>query len=42
VKTKNRTSTIDWDGEVIEGAPGGEGNDTIVGNDAGNDLSYGG
>lgn len=39
VKTKSRTSTIDWNGEVIEDATGGEGNDTIVGNDADNDLS---
>jgi Ca2+-binding RTX toxin-like protein len=38
VKNANRTGTIDWDGEVIENATGGEGNDTIIGNDAANVL----
>lgn len=41
VRNENRTGTIDWDGEVIENAYGGDGNDTIIGNDADNVLGGG-
>ena len=41
VRSANRTSTIEWEGEVIEIATSGSGDDNIIGNDSDNVLSNG-
>jgi Ca2+-binding RTX toxin-like protein len=38
IDTRKRSTTADWEGEVIENARGSSGNDTIIGNDADNEL----
>ena len=42
MKNASGTSTIDWDGDVIDNAYAGSGNDTIMGNGAGNKTNGGG